>query len=67
MKCQLPAQLKHLCGKIALERSRPIAWQEAASLRAQVQRLKQGQHITTVEKWLKEELSKALVAQAGVT
>lgn len=62
---QLPAEIKSLCSKIALERTRPTQWQTAAELRADAQRvIASGTPVEGVQAWLRDLLGDALKAQA---
>ena len=62
---QLPAEIKSLCSKIALERTRPTQWQTAAELRADAQRvIASGTSIEAAQAWLRDLLADSLAAQA---
>ena len=62
---KLTPELKSLCSKIALERTRPAQWQTSAELRKDAARvLASGQSIEGVQAWLRGLLGDALRAQA---
>lgn len=62
---KLSAPAKNLCGRVALERTRPALWQETARLRAQaLDKLAQGQSTAMVEAWLTALCGDALQAQS---
>lgn len=61
----LPASIKSLCGKVALERTRRAQWDEGAQLRRKANdMLTSGQSDNAVQAWLQALLGDALVAQA---
>ena len=63
---RLPLEIKHLCAKIAHERTRPQQWQTASELRRDTQRaLASGTDVEGVQAWLQGLLSDALAQQAG--
>jgi hypothetical protein len=62
---KLTPEIKSLCSKIALERTRPAQWQTAAELRKDALRvLTSGEPIEGVQAWLHGLLGDALKAQA---
>lgn len=62
---KLSPEIKSLCSKIALERTRPAQWKTGAELRKDCQRvLASGQPIESVQAWLHGMLGEALQAQA---
>lgn len=62
---KLTPELKSLCSKIALERTRPAQWKTGAELRKDCQRvLASGEPIEGVQAWLQGLLGDALKAQA---
>ena len=65
MNIKLSAPVKSLCNKIALERTRPAQWNEAAQLRRKANdMLGSGQSDDAVIAWLQALLGDALQAQA---
>jgi hypothetical protein len=62
---KLTPELKSLCSRIALERTRPAQWKTAAELRKDTARvLASGQPVEGVQAWLQGLLAAALAAQA---
>ncbi len=62
---KLTPELKSLCSRIALERTRPAQWKTAAELRKDTARvLASGQTVEGVQAWLQGLLGDALRAQA---
>lgn len=62
---KLQPEIKSLCARIALERTRPIQWQTAQELRKDCQRvLASGEPIEGVQAWLRGLLGDAMKAQA---
>lgn len=61
---RLPDALSTMCGRIATERHRAAVWTEARNLKAFCrQRLKEGENIITLTRWLGEQLESAVMAQ----
>lgn len=61
----LTPEIRHLCSKIALERTRPAQWKTAQELRKDAKRvLDSGQTPEGVQAWLEGLLGQALAAQA---
>lgn len=61
----LPASIKSLCGKVALERNRRAQWDDGAQLRRKASgMLTSGQSDSAVLAWLQALLGDALTAQA---
>jgi len=61
---KLSPELKTLCAKIALERTRPAQWQTAAELRKDTTRiLASGKPVEGVQAWLEGLLVDAVTAQ----
>lgn len=62
---KLPAEIKSLCARVALEKTRPMQWQTGAELRKQAQvMLASGQSTMMVHAHLQALLGDALKAQA---
>ena len=62
---QLPAEIKSLCARVALEKTRPMQWQTGAELRKQAQAmLASGQPQMMVHAHLQALLADSLAAQA---
>jgi hypothetical protein len=63
-RAALPKELKSTCSKIALERTRPLAWHTAATLRKEVAAmLVSGQPLGLVQAHLAALLAAAVKAQ----
>lgn len=63
---RLPAEIKHLCAKIAHERTRPQQWQTAHELRKDAARvLASGAGVEGAVAWLEGLLGDALAQQAA--
>jgi len=61
---KLSPELKTLCAKIALERTRPAQWKTAAELRKDTTRiLASGKPVEGVQAWLEGLLVDAVTAQ----
>ena len=62
---KITPEIKSLCSKIVLERTRPAQWKTAAELRKDAARvLASGQPVEGVQAWLQGLLGDALKAQA---
>lgn len=65
MTTPLPASIKSLCSRVALERNRRAQWDEAAQLRRKAnEMLTSGQSPDALTAWLQALLGDALTAQA---